>query len=144
MILTRLGQYIMDVKQNTSPKEGGWVDTKPTHSHLLPLILSFESETRDTALVVGISPLTRALGSYDGVGIDLKKAIRFQDNTMFKSLFQEASKFALSPIRFVSFDNNAVELSRKDLEVFIGSLDLWMKKRNEAMWMKKRNENFGR
>lgn len=127
MVLIRLGQYIMDVKQNTRREDGGWVDTKLKHNSLLPLILSFESETRDTALVVGISPIHRALGCHPGTpDIEEAKYKKFMRHTIFWDIFREAAAISYSEFRFVSFDHNAVEVSRKDLDVFIGSCDKYM------------------
>ena len=143
MVLTRLGQYIMDVKMNTPLKDGGWVNSRPGHNHLLPLVLTYESEARDTALVVAISPLARTLtddgflGGGGGGAAELERLYldpRFQhklrSNTLFRPLFAEAAKMSHSPIRFVNFDTNAVEVARRDLDVFVGSFDMWLTQLN--------------
>ena len=124
MVLQRLGQYIMGVKLNLAKKDGGWIDAHPQQSNVLPLIVTFESESRNRALVVGISPLDNQLGSLTSVEVLALKREKLVRGSCFKQLFSHAARDISATCRFVSFDTNAVEIDSQDVDVFVQTLDL--------------------
>lgn len=118
-VLTRLGQYIMEVKRNLSKKQGGWAGRKG----LLPLILV--AERRDSYLVVGISPLATAQGRGELSDEDVH-AISLLTN--FRQFFQLACKeIRIRPLS-EAFDANAVEVAKEDVHDFLGTLDFLLKR----------------
>ena len=124
MVLQRLGQYIMGVKLNLAKKDGGWIDAHAQQSNVLPLIVTFESESRDRALVVGISPLDNNLGSLTSAEVLALKREKLMRFTSFKQLFSTAARDCSANCRFVSFDTNAVEIDTQDVDVFVQTIDL--------------------
>lgn len=83
MVLTRLGQFIMEVKRKLPKYEHGW-----SGSSLLPLILL--SERQDGSyLVLGISPLDTATG-VDGVSEEMQEKLAPLVN--FRQFFKLAAK----------------------------------------------------
>lgn len=171
MVLTRLGQYIMDVKvsyspalylflsplsplepfthtpllshhfpqQNQSRSDGGWIGPR-----LMPLILSFDSENSDTAIVVGVCPIymkavdasgmlvEKFESSLGGADIDSDNTNRLLATTNFRKYFRMAAKEAhAGKYSLVAdhkcnehFDTNTIELHRNDLDIFVRTLDL--------------------
>ena len=118
-VLTRLGQFIMEVKRNLPKKQGGWVGRRG----LLPLILI--AEKRDSCVVVGISPLATAQGAAD---------LSEEDVTAIHTLtnFRQFYKLALKELRMTalheSFDAHVIEVARDDVQDFLGTLDFLLRK----------------
>ena len=118
-VLTRLGQFIMEVKRNLPKKQGGWSGRKG----LLPLILI--AEKRESYLVVGISPLSTAQGMADLTEQDQHAISQL---TNFRQFFRLACKeLRIQPLS-ESFDANVIEVAREDVQDFLGTLDFLLKK----------------
>jgi len=115
MVLTRLGQFIMDVKRNLPKRENGWIGKR-----LMPLILV--SELRGgTCLVIGISPLSSPLG---GAEISKEDEDTLRQLSNFKQYFKLAAKEIRAAYRDDAFDANTIELNKEDVYDFIGTLDV--------------------
>lgn len=114
----------MDVRQNLPRKDGGWVDATSKQNFLLPLLVSYESESRNAAIVVGISPLHQTLGGLTNLSELPGKAERLQEHCKFKQLFDFAAKELGVVGKHVSFDTCVVEIGREDVGVFVQTLDL--------------------
>ena len=118
-VLTRLGQFIMEVKRNLPKKQGGWSGRKG----LLPLILI--AEKRESYLVVGISPLSTAQGMAD---LSEQDQHAISQLTNFRQFFRLACKeLRIQPLS-ESFDANVMEVAREDVQDFLGTLDFLLKK----------------
>jgi cell division control protein 45 len=117
-VLTRLGQFIMEVKRNMTKKQGGWTGRRG----LLPLILI--SEKRDSYLVVGISPLSTSQGARDIVKEDQDAIGKI---TNFRSFFKLAMKEIKAKALNESFDSNVIEIAKEDVQDFLGTLDYLLK-----------------
>jgi hypothetical protein len=86
-VLTRLGQFIMDVKRNIPVRHGGW-----SGASLLPLLMLSFKRTTKTYLVIGISPLQSTIVQEDEQHRqDPRVQQKLQILTNFKQLFQIAA-----------------------------------------------------
>ena len=109
----------------------------------MPLILSFEGDTSDTAIVVGICPIymkavdsqgmlvEKFESSLGGAEIDSDNTNRLLETTNFKKYFSiaakeaRAGKYSLMEGHSCNehFDTNTIELHRSDLDIFVRTLD---------------------
>ena len=109
----------------------------------MPLILSFDSENSDTAIVVGVCPIYKKAvdasgmlvekfeSSLGGADIDADNTNRLLATTNFRKYFRMAAKEAhAGKYSLVAdhkctehFDTNTLELHRQDLDVFVRTLD---------------------
>eukprot|EP01034_Spumella_vulgaris_P021655 gene21655-27696_t len=120
-VVTRLGQFIMDVKRNLPRSEGGW-----TGSTLLPLILLSERQD-DSYLVVGISPLASQCGGQE-ILPEHKQKLNVLTN--FREFYKQAAHELriTKSVRNNSFDSNVLIVSKNDVQDFLGTLDYCYKK----------------
>ena len=129
MVLTRLGQYIMDVKMSMKKRDGGWVEKK-----VLPLFLIGE-ERRGKCLIVGISPSQSTIGNgkiEDETKEDGTNETRDRISTLsnFKAFYNIAVKEFSDDVEVEvkEFDYNIIEVPSEIIDDFVSEVSETMSK----------------